>query len=158
MDQEKMAWVVHTYSPSLLRAAFLYLKNAADAEDAVQDVFLRYWERQPDFVNEAARKAWLYKAVCNRCKDKLRSGWFRHRAELTEDLSYLPIEQSDLMDALFALDKKYRIPLHLHYYEGYTIKEIAAILKLPSATVGSRLSRGRTMLKQTLGGNDFEII
>lgn len=153
-----MAWVVHTYSPSLLRAAFLYLKNAADAEDAVQDVFLSYWERQPDFVNEAARKAWLYKAVCNRCKDKLRSGWFRHRAELTEDLSYLPIEQSDLMDALFALDKKYRIPLHLHYYEGYTIKEIAAILKLPSATVGSRLSRGRTMLKQTLGGNDFEII
>ena len=153
-----MAWVVHTYSPSLLRAALLYLKNTADAEDAVQDVFLSYWERQPDFVNEAARKAWLYKAVCNRCKDKLRSGWFRHRAELTEDLSYLPIEQSDLMDALFALDKKYRIPLHLHYYEGYTIKEIAAILKLPSATVGSRLSRGRTMLKQTLGGNDFEII
>lgn len=158
MDQEKMAWVVHTYGPPLLRAAFLYLKNTADAEDAVQDVFLSYWERRPEFNNEAARKAWLYKACCNRCKDKLRSGWFRHRAELTEDLSYLPKEQSELMDALLALDETYRIPLHLHYYEGYAIKEIAAILKLPSATVGSRLSRGRAKLKQMLRGNDHEIV
>ncbi|MBQ6431569.1 MAG: sigma-70 family RNA polymerase sigma factor [Oscillospiraceae bacterium] len=158
MEQDKMAWIVHTYSPSLLRAAFLYLKNAADAEDAVQDVFLSYWERQPAFENEAARKAWLYKSVCNRCRDKLRSGWFRHRAQLTEDLSYLPPEQSELLEALLSMDEKYRIPLHLHYYEGYTIKEIAAILKLPPATVGSRLSRGRAMLKQILGGNDYEII
>lgn len=147
-----MAWVVHTYSPLLLRTAFLYLKNTADAEDAVQDVFVAYWERQPAFSNEAARKAWLFKAVCNRCKDRLRSGWFRHRAQLTEDLSYLPKEQSDLMDALLSLEEKYRIPLHLHYYEGYTIREIAAILRLPPNTVGSRLYRGRALLKQNLGG------
>lgn len=158
MEHEKMTWVVHTYSPLLLRTAFLYLKNTADAEDAVQDVFLALWQRQPRFENEAACKAWLYKAVCNRCKDQLRSGWLRHRAPLTEDLSYLPQEQSDLMDALLSLEEKYRIPLHLHYYEGYTISEIAAILKLPPNTVGSRLYRGRALLKQKLGGVFDEIV
>lgn len=153
-----MTRIVQTYSGPLLRAAFLYLKNTADAEDAVQDVFLSLWERQPQFETEAARKAWLYKATLNRCRDRLRSGWHRRRAELTEDLSYLPPEQSELMDALLRLGDKYRIPLHLHYYEGYTIREIAALLRLSPSAVGSRLSRGREQLKQILGGNSDEAL
>ena len=158
MDHEMMTWIVHTYSPLLLRAAFLYLKNATDAEDVVQDVFVSYMERKPHFENEAARKAWLYKTTANRCRDRLRSGWVKRRAQLTEDLSYLPEESSELLGALFKLDEKYRIPLHLHYYEGYSIKEIAAILKLPANTVGSRLSRGRALLKRLIGGYNDETI
>lgn len=148
-----MEWIVETYSPQLLRAAFLYLQNSADAEDVVQEVMIAYWKRQPSFENEAARKTWLYKATLNRSRDLLRSGWHRRRAALTEDLSYLPPEQSELLRCLWQLEPKYRIPIHLHYYEGYQLKEIAAMLRLPLSTVGSRLRRGREQLRQLLGGD-----
>ncbi len=152
MNIQQFEWVVQTYSPMLLRVAFLYLRNSADAEDISQEVLLTYWQKQPNFPTEAVRKSWLYKTVVNRCKDRLRSHWFRKRAELTEDLSYLPPEDSGLMDAMLKLDIKYRIPLHLHYYEGYSLKEIGQILRLPPATVGTRLHRGKEQLKILLGG------
>lgn len=151
-------WVVQTYSPLVLRAAFLYLRNTVDAEDVAQDVFLAYWQASPVFENEAARKSWLYKTTVNRCRDRLKSFWHSRRAEMTEDISYLPPEESELLRCLMELDTKYRIPLHLHYYEGYSIKEIAKILRLRPATVGSRLHRGKEKLRIMLGGSINEII
>ena len=142
----------------LLRIAFLYLKNTAEAEDIAQDVLLAYWQKEPDLPTEAARKSWLYKTASNRCKDHLRSHWFRTRAELPENLSYLPPEDSELLEAMLKLDAKYRIPLHLHYYEDYSLKEIGSILGLSPATVGTRIHRGKDRLKTMLGGNDNEIL
>lgn len=158
MNIQHFEWVVETYSPMLLRIAFLYLKNTAEAEDIVQEVLLTYWQKQPEFPSEAARKSWLYKATSNRCKDQLRSHWFRRRAELPETLSYLPPEESDLLETMLKLDPKYRIPLHLHYYEGYSLKEIGQILSLSPATVGTRLHRGKEQLKIMLGGTNNEEI
>ena len=152
MNIQHFEWVVETYSPMLLRIAFLYLKNTTEAEDMAQEVLLSYWQKEPQFPTEAARKSWLYKATANRCKDQLRSHWFRKRAELPQDLPYLPQEESDLLDAMLKLDAKYRIPLHLHYYEGYSLKEIGGILGLRPATVGTRLHRGKELLKTMLGG------
>ncbi len=156
MNIQHFEWVVKTYSPMLLRIAFLYLKNTTEAEDIVQEVLLTYWEKAPAFTAEAPRKSWLYKATANRCKDSLRSNWFRKRAELPDNLSYLPQEDSVLLDAMLKLDAKYRIPLHLHYYEGYSLKEIGNILHLHAATVGTRIHRGKELLKTILGGNDYE--
>ncbi len=156
MNIQHFEWVVETYSPMLLRIAFLYLKNTAEAEDIAQEVLLTYWQKEPTFPTEAARKSWLYKTASNRCKDQLRSHWFQKRAELPETLSYLPPEESELLDAVLKLDAKYRIPLHLHYYEGYSLKEIGKILSLPPATVGTRLHRGKELLKELLGGNNYE--
>ena len=158
MNIQHFEWVVETYSPMLLRIAFLYLKNTAEAEDIVQEVLLTYWQKQPEFPSEAARKSWLYKATSNRCKDQLRSHWFQKRADLTDDLSYLPPEESALLEAMLRLDAKYRIPLHLHYYEGYSLKEIGQILSLSPATVGTRLHRGKEQLKIMLGGTNNEEI
>lgn len=158
MNIQHFEWVVETYSSMLLRIAFLYLKNTADAEDIAQEVLLTYWQKEPSFPTEAARKSWLYKTASNRSKDQLRSHWFRKRADLTDDLTYLPAEESALLEAMLQLDTKYRIPLHLHYYEGYSLKEIGQILSLPPATVGTRLHRGKEQLKTMLGGtNDEEI-
>lgn len=158
MNIQHFEWVVETYSPMLLRIAFLYLKNTAEAEDIAQEVLLTYWQKEPSFPTESARKSWLYKTASNRCKDQLRSHWFRKRADLTDDLSYLPPEESALLEAMLRLDAKYRIPLHLHYYEGYSLKEIGRILSLSPATVGTRLHRGKEQLKTMLGGtNDEEI-
>ena len=152
MDVEMFEWVVHTYSPMLLRVAFLYLKSSTDAEDITQEILIKYWKKNPKFDNEAARKAWLYKSVINRCKDELKSFWRSKRIALQEDISYLPQEGSELLECLMKLDRKYLIPLHLHYYEGYTLKEIAEILHMRPATVGSRLHRGKEKLKSMLGG------
>ena len=156
MNIQHFEWVVETYRPMLLRIAFLYLKNTTEAEDIAQEVLLTYWQKGPDLPTEAARKSWLYKTASNRCKDHLRSHWFRMRVELPENLSYLPSEESDLLDAMLKLDEKYRIPLHLHYYENYSLKEIGNILSLSPATVGTRIHRGKERLKTMLGGNDYE--
>ena len=149
-------WVVNTYSPMLLRVAFLYLRNTAEAEDVAQEVLLRYWQKKPSFDTEAARKSWLYKTAANRCKDRLRSHWFSKRVEMTQELSYLPQEESELLQCLMQLDTRYRIPLHLHYYENYSIKEIGCILNIPAATVGTRIHRGKAKLKKMLGGHEDE--
>lgn len=158
MQIQSFEWVVRTYSPMLLRVAYLYLRNREEAEDVTQEVLLRYWQKQPQFDSEEARKSWLYKTAANRCRDFLRSHWFRKRCELTQELSYLPREDSELLQCMMQLDTKFRIPLHLHYYEGYSLKEIGSILNIPAATVGSRLHRGKARLKELLGGNEYEEI
>lgn len=156
MHTQNFEWVVQTYSPMLLRVAYLYLRNREEAEDVTQDVLLRYWQKQPHFDSEEAQKSWLYKTAVNRCKDFLRSHWFRKRCDLTQELSYLPEEESELLQCMMRLDAKFRIPLHLHYYEGYSLKEIGNILNIPTATVGSRLHRGKARLKELLGGYEYE--
>jgi RNA polymerase sigma-70 factor (ECF subfamily) len=81
----------------------------------------------------------------------------KHREELplTEDISYLPKEESQVLEAVLSLEEIYRISIHLHYYEGYSLKEIGKLLGVPSGTVGSWLSRGREQLKRMLGGNEY---
>jgi len=156
LNTQQFEWVVETYSPMLLRIAFLYLKSTAEAEDIAQEVLLTYWQKEPHFPTESARKSWLYKVTANRCRDQIRSHWFRNREELPPELPYLPPEESALLDAMLKLDAKYRIPIHLHYYEGYSLKEIGKILSLPTSTVGTRLHRGKELLKTMLGGMNDE--
>lgn len=154
------------YSASLARLAFTYLKSADDAEDVVQDVFLAYLKTKPSFAGPDHEKAWLIRATINRAKDVLKSAWNKTRADLpegniddaiadgwppcSESLSYLPEDQSSVLEAVLALDEKYRTPIHLHYYGGYSINEIAEFLNEKPATIGTRLARGRELLRTSL--------
>lgn len=142
---------VKTHSTSLVRLAFTYTRNVQDAEDIVQEVFFTYLEKAPAFVDEAHEKAWLIRVTVNKCKDALRK---RKNAPLplNEDILSLPPEEHTLLSAVLELEDKYKLPLHLHYYEGYSIAEIARILQANPATVGSWLQRGRALLKNQLGG------
>ena len=142
---------VKTHSTSLVRLAFTYTRNVQDAEDIVQEVFFTYLEKAPAFVDEAHEKAWLIRVTANKCKDALRR---RKNAPLplNEDILSLPPEEHTLLSAVLELEDKYKLPLHLHYYEGYSIAEIARILQANPATVGSWLQRGRALLKNQLGG------
>lgn len=137
------------YGPALQRLAYVYLKNIHDAEDAVQDVFLSYLRSTAVFSTEEQRRAWLMTVTANRCRSLLRSPR-RQTEPLSEELACLPAEESDLLRAVLALEEKYRLPIHLYYYEGYSIAEIAALLHRSAATVGSQLSRGREKLKKML--------
>ena len=137
------------YGPALQRLAYVYLKNIHDAEDAVQDVFLAYLRSTAVFPTEEQRRAWLMTVTANRCRSLLRSPR-RQTEPLSEELACLPAEESDLLRAVLALEEKYRLPIHLYYYEGYSIAEIAALLHRSAATVGSQLARGREKLRKML--------
>lgn len=142
---------VHAYSDSILRLAFTYVRSRADAEDVAQEVWITYMRKAPAFTDEGKRKAWLMQVTANRCRDYLRAARRRRTQPLTEELSYLPPEDAAILHYVMSLDEKYRLPIHLHYYEGYSLEEIAHMLKSKPATVGTWLSRGRAMLKSKIG-------
>ncbi len=147
---------VQAFSQTVVKTAFSYLKNTADAEDITQEVFLALMQKKPDIANQEHLKAWLIRVTINKCKNYLKSGWFRSNNPVPEDMPYLPQEENELLHAVLALDIKYRLPIHLFYYEGYSIKEIAKILEEREATIGTRLARGRKILKNLIGGIDDE--
>lgn len=153
---ENIRNAVSKYSNSIIRVAFTYMKNIADAEDIAQDTFLAYLNKKPEFKSEEHEKAWLIRVAINKSKNLLKTSWLKNRRQLMEDMSYLPEEESDILYSVLELDKKYRMPIHLYYYEGYSINEIAKILNVKPSTVGTWLDRGRKALKEKLGGFNYE--
>ena len=153
---EYVRQAVEKYSQSIIRVAFTYVKNITDAEDIMQDTFLSFIRQDPVFESEEHEKAWFIRVAINKSKDYIKSGWFKNNAPLTEDLSYLQEEERGVLEEVMKLDKKYRIPIHLFYYEDYSINEIADIMQTKSSTVKTWLSRGKNILKKKLGGFDHE--
>ena len=132
----------------LYRTALAYLGSVQEAEDAVQDAFVCYLEKAPEELRNPA--AWLTRVLVNGCKSRLRSPWRRRTVPLLESYPAADPEERGTLEAIQALPAKERAVLHLYYYEGYSIKEIAKTLGLPAATVGTRLARGRERLRQML--------
>ena len=153
---EEIKKIYKTYSASILRLTYSYVKNHSDAEDIAQNVLISYMEKAPAFLNDDHKKSWLMRVTSNKCKDLLRSSWKKRTTFFPDDLSYLPDEASGLLYKVLELDEKYRIPIHLFYYEGYTIAEIADILDCNAATIGTWLARGRKLLKTMIGDDFFE--
>lgn len=143
--------IVETYARSLVRLAYTYVRNEQDAEDVVQEVFLS-WLRAGAFSGTEHEKAWLIRATINRSKNLAKSRWFRGRRPLSGNEAFLMEEESAVLGAVLDLDEKYRLPIHLYYYEGYGIREIAGMLGEKPATIGTRLSRGREILRERIGG------
>ena len=116
------------YGPALYRFCLLQLKNAADAEDALQEVFLKRLYRAPAFDSPEHEKRWLYRVALNQCRDELRR---KRRTEVPlEEAALLAMLEVDreLVAQVAALPEKLRTGIHLHYYEGYTVEELAALL------------------------------
>ena len=135
----------------LLRLACTRLDSTADAEDAVQDTFLRLLTARPVFRDREHEKAWLIRTALQRASDIRRKA--EQRNIPLEDITEPVAPESsggELRAAVRALPEMYGTVIHLHYYEGYSIKEIAKLLGLPAATVGTRLARGRERLRQML--------
>ena len=147
---EEVSRLVETYSSMLLRLACTRLDDPADAEDAVQEVFLKLLTAHPSFRDAEHEKAWLIRTTLHRAAD-LRKAAARRNVPLEETLlAAAPEPENQLLAAVRALPEKYGAVIHLHYYEGYSLKEIGKLLGLPAATVGTRLARGRERLRQSL--------
>ena len=145
--------LIEKYRNNLYTAAFNVCKNAQDAEDVVQDTFLQYWSQKKEFETEQHIRAWLLRVAINKAKNK-NNTFFRRNALPLEDymetLAFQSEESSELFEAVMKLPEKYRIVVHLFYYEDYSVKEIADILKITPGNVKVRLSRGRMSLRNTL--------
>jgi len=147
---EYISKIVKQYSQKLFRTAFTILHSSADAEDVVQEVFIKLLDKRPVFNDSEHEKAWLLRVTINLSRNRLRS-FHRKTVSLEEYYeSAEPASNTDLLDAVISLPEKYSTVIHLYYYEGYSLAEIAKILNIPQATVGTRLSRGRNLLKTKL--------
>lgn len=141
------------YADRVFAAAFAVCRDRADADDVTQDTFLRYLSRPRDYADEEHLRAWLLRVAVNRARDLKRAFWRRSRAPWEETMAELAFDEpadGRLFQAVMGLPEKYRIAVHLHYYEGYTVAEMARLLSVREGTVKSRLARGRTLLKNTL--------
>ncbi len=145
--------LVERYQNSLYAVAFNVCKNAQDAEDVVQDTFLRYYTMKKEFDSEQHIRAWLIRVAINKAKNCNRTFWRRNKCSFEEYMETLVFEtpQSEsLFETVMQLPEKYRIVIHLFYYEDYSVREIAGILNLSESNVKVRLSRGRSLLKEVL--------
>ena len=141
------------YSGPVYRLAMVYLGRHADAEDVTQEAFFRLLYRSPVFADEAHKKRWLLQVTANLCRDQLRGFWRGRIIELEDTLPAAAPEELEALSAVLTLPEKYRLPIHLYYYEGYSVAEMAEILKLSQSAVKMRLKRGRELLKTELEGS-----
>ena len=144
-----MCRIVRQYSAMLLHLAFSRLQAEAEAEDCVQEVFLKFLVKRPKFKDSEHEKAWLIRVTLNQASD-LRKRYSGKTVPLEELPESGANDHTSILSAVRSLPDKYASVLHLHYYEGYTLKEISTILALPTATVGTRLARGKEKLKAIL--------
>ena len=141
------------YADRVFAAAFSVCRDRADADDVTQDTFLRYMAREREYESEEHVKAWLLRVAVNRARDLTRSLWRKNRAPWEDYMAELPFEEpadGRLFAAVMALPEKYRVVIHLFYYEGCGVGEMARLLSAREGTVKSRLSRGRKLLKNML--------
>ena len=154
-SEEEANRAVDLYGDTVRRICMIHLKNKADTEDIFQTVFLKYVLRTAPFDSPEHEKAWIIRVTANACKDLLRS-FFRSRTVsldvLIETPREMPEDHSDILEAVLALPEKYKDPIYLHYYEGYTAEEIGRILGKNTNTVYTLLTRARQMLKTRLEG------
>lgn len=133
------------------RIAMLFLKNPVDAEDVVQSVFVKYIEKTIVFKDLEYEKAWFITVTRNKCKDVLKTFW-RSKVDLGNVPETIMISDEDdrLAACILELEAKYREVLYLYYYEEYTIKEMAQILKRNVSTIQTQLADARKKLKTIL--------
>jgi RNA polymerase sigma-70 factor (ECF subfamily) len=149
---EKAEETVKRNEDKLFRTALAIMGNKTDAEDIVQDVFVKLFEKQPNFESSEHETAWLIRVTVNLCKSRLRSHWYKKTVPLLDTFPAQTNEQQEIIETVLSLPSKYRIVIHLFYYEGYSTKEIAEIAKQKESTVREQLTRARRLLKIYLEG------
>ena len=143
------------YSDMVYRLAFARVKNKYDADDVLQDVFIRYMKSKQDIETLEHAKALLIRITIN-CTKSVFAGSFRKTVPLDEFIS-VDMPCRDTLEAVLQLPIKYRTVVHLHYYCGYGVDEMAKLLSSKPSTVKSQLHRARLMLKDYLEGDDLDV-
>ena len=153
MTEDEFLPLFDQYHNMVYRIALVSTQSQQDAEDIVQETFLQYHTSKKEYESEEHIRAWLLRVAINKAKNVNLTFWRRNKQpleEYIETLTFETKEAGDLFETVLALPEKYRVVIHLFYYEEYSVQEIAGVLKLSESNVKVRLSRGRKMLKEAL--------
>ena len=158
--REPVEKLIEQYQKHVFAAAFSICQNIADADDVVQDTFLKYHCSKKEFSSQEHIKAWLLRVAINKARDHTRSFWKKNTISMEElmmaspDQEELTLAQKDegkrILENVMKLPAKYRIVIHLFYYDDLSVAEIAKVLGLSESNVKTRLSRARNMLKNDI--------
>lgn len=159
MIDERAEYLVDRYADLLLRIGKTWLGGLDDAKDICQTVLIKLLEDPRDFPDQTQERAWVVRLAVNECKNWRKTAWFRRRVPLDESLQLTVVdpepEDGGLLALVQALPARYREVIFLRYYEGYEVKEIAALLGRSPALVSTHLKRGKEKLRNMLGGTEY---
>lgn len=154
--RERLERMMEAQGTPLLRMCAVYLRDAHQAQDAVQETFLKAYRRMGDFRGECSEKTWLTGIAINVCRDYRRAAWFRHverRADL-DALRETPAPDADADDTVLSevkrLPHRYREAVLLRYYQGLKLKETAEALQISNSAAKQRLKRANAILRERL--------
>lgn len=152
MQADPFSRIARKYMDTVYRVALGYLRSPDAADDITQEVFLRLLRSDTPFESDEHIRNWLIRVTINECKRDLSSRWRKVEPldAYADKLTFSSEENSEIFQTVMRLPRKYRMVIHLHYYEGYSTAEIAQILKLKQSTVCTQLERGRKRLKDML--------
>lgn len=155
MERNKYIKTVRTYGNTIFRIAYQYCGNKSDAEDIMQNTFLKLLKSEKTFEDEEYLKRWLIRVTINDAKNLRLSFWkrkvsFTEEAGEMEGYSFDVTENKAIHDAVMNLPAKYRVVVHLYYFEEYSIKEISEIINAKETTIQTQLMRARAKLKEQL--------
>ena len=170
MDERQLELIMDEHADYLMKVAYVYTKNWAYAEEVVQDVFVKFYQRAHQYESRASIRTYLVKMTVNQAHDYLRS-WRYKKEMLLEGLSIkrnevtnsiekqfeAELEKSELIAKMISLPMQSREILYLYYFEDFTTREIASLLKLSEGNVRTRLSRARGQLKNTYSFSEEEV-
>ena len=155
---ERLESLMHAYGTDIKRFCTLQLRDAALAEDATQDVFVKAWKALGTFRNESSEKTWLIRIALNTCRDYQRTGWFRFmdRRVTPEDLPEVSVdfsfEDGTVAGEIASLPSRLKAVILLRYYEGMSLRETADALNVSIATVKRRQEKANQILRRNLKG------
>lgn len=155
MNRDEFARRIIGMLPVLHRIAWSQLPEAADREDAVQETIRRAWEKRDRLREERYMQTWVIRILLNVCDTIRRRARRMIPSEEVLQKAKEPVSETPLLDVMMSLGEKYRLPLQLHYVEGYSVAEVARMLRIPQGTVKSRLARGREKLREMLDEEVF---
>ena len=154
MTQAEFIPLAERYKDTVYRIALNYYGSPYDADDTVQDVMLKLFQREESFANENHARYWIIRVTINQCKNGLRWAQLRRHENLdavTASVELQTPEQSEVYRQVMSLPERYRTALYLFYYEELSVREIGALLGVGESTVTTRLARARQRLRERLG-------
>ena len=152
MDKEEFAARVVEMRDTLYRVAASLLRREVDREDAVSEAIAKALVKLPGLRSPEAFQAWMVRILINECYNVIRRSKREISVDTVPDVYFAPEDSKELFKAFLELEEKYRLPMVLHYVEGYGVEEVARMLRRPEGTIKSQLMRGRKMLRDALDG------
>ncbi len=156
---EEITRIYEKFVDTVYKVCFVLLKNVSETEDATQNVFVKFIRDKKVFDSDEHIKAWLIVTARNESLNMLKH-WFRSKrtdSEVLDNMTYNDdAEEGELLRKVFSLDEKFRLPIYLYYYEGYSTAEISEMLNIKHSTIRTYMAKGRERLKLILEEEERE--